>query len=348
MATVVLDSNPAWQACLRVDDDGYLMVTGVGGGSSTVVLPPPTTQEQETQKEIVRERVVEKIVEVVRTEVKEVVRTLTKLPSDAELDALLAQRQEALRAEAAKQAAGADLTPKQQKGLIDYPLGASFAFTPGAMVFKKQVTQGGGATHLGGSPSKLDTVPASPTVAEAAAYNLTQAAMKELALPSTAKRFQLGVSGVDPYLTVATADGGINPVYLETWFRIECVQPVAGGNPSVKVDWEYINRYLENAAAVGVTQPPRKPLGDCPFNVPAGSVVRTLQADVATPLPKAPGEVSCYRYGTPAAQGKFLLSGYTPGWNYLIQTTDTRFKVSIFTRASYTLPPTGDYGVLTV
>lgn len=81
MATVVLDSNPSLLASLRVDDEGYLLVSVGGGGSSA----PSRTQ-------------IDKAVEVAQNEVKEVIKGLTSLPTATQLDGLLAPRKDALKA----------------------------------------------------------------------------------------------------------------------------------------------------------------------------------------------------------------------------------------------------------
>lgn len=79
MATVVLDSNPALQACLRVDDEGYLLVSA-GGGSSGA---SPAQVEAATDAAL--------------ADMKAVISTLTTLPRGAQLDALLAARKPALK-----------------------------------------------------------------------------------------------------------------------------------------------------------------------------------------------------------------------------------------------------------
>lgn len=79
MATVVVDSNPSLLACLRVDDEGYLLVSSGGGSSS-----PSHAQ-------------VDKAVEAAQAEVREVIKGLTSLPTTTQLDALLTSRRAALR-----------------------------------------------------------------------------------------------------------------------------------------------------------------------------------------------------------------------------------------------------------
>lgn len=345
MATVIHNEGPdkGLQAVLRVDSDGYLMVTGIGGGGSSTPTPCPDSTPE--VKEVVRERVVERTVEVVKTEIREVIKELRTVPTEAELDALLQRRQEALREKAARQIKGADLTPQEAQGLREFPLGASFARTPGGMIFKPTITQDGGATFPGGRPAGIALAP-DPTPEEAASVGLTQDAYKALISPPGAKRLQMTLAGgVDPYLSGGRPSGGINPVYVETWLRIECVQPVALGRPQLKLDTAYVERYLDNSK-VDTHQSPREPLGPCPFLVTKRTQVPHLQGDTAVNLPTKPGDVLIVRYGTRALTGKYLGDGYTLGWNAPYQTTQATFKVSIYTRASYQVPPTGNYDVI--
>jgi hypothetical protein len=81
MATVVVDSNPSLLASLRVDDEGYLLVSVGGGGSSS--LSPAQ---------------VDKAVEVAQNEIKEVINGLTSLPTVTQLAGILTPRKPALRA----------------------------------------------------------------------------------------------------------------------------------------------------------------------------------------------------------------------------------------------------------
>jgi hypothetical protein len=84
MATVVVDSTPSLTASLRVDDEGYLLVS-VGGGGSRSASPAQ----------------VDKAVGVVQDEIKEVLKGLTSLPTAAQLESLLASRKTALGAKLA-------------------------------------------------------------------------------------------------------------------------------------------------------------------------------------------------------------------------------------------------------
>lgn len=84
MATVVVDSNPSLLASLRVDDEGYLLVSVGGGGGSSA------SQAQ-----------VDKAVEIAQNEVKEVIKGLTSLPTETQLTSLLASRKVALKAKLA-------------------------------------------------------------------------------------------------------------------------------------------------------------------------------------------------------------------------------------------------------
>ena len=84
MATVVVDSNPSLLASLRVDDEGYLMVSMGGGGSSSA---SPAK--------------IDKAVEIAQNELKEVIKGLRALPTDAQLATLLTSRQAALKAKLA-------------------------------------------------------------------------------------------------------------------------------------------------------------------------------------------------------------------------------------------------------
>lgn len=79
MSTVVYESNPSLLASLRVDDEGYLMVSVGGGGSSS----PSQAQ-------------IAKAVEAAQDELKEVIKGLRALPTEAQLTALLASRKAAL------------------------------------------------------------------------------------------------------------------------------------------------------------------------------------------------------------------------------------------------------------
>ena len=80
MATVVVDSNPSLLASLRVDDEGYLLVSVGGGGSSS----PSSTQ-------------LDKAVEIAQNEVKEVLKGLTSLPTVTQLEGILTPRKTALK-----------------------------------------------------------------------------------------------------------------------------------------------------------------------------------------------------------------------------------------------------------
>lgn len=80
MATVVLDSNPSLLASLRVDDEGYLLVSA-GGGSSGV---SPARVEAATDAAL--------------ADMKAVISALTAVPRGASLDALLAARKPTLKA----------------------------------------------------------------------------------------------------------------------------------------------------------------------------------------------------------------------------------------------------------
>lgn len=84
MATVVVDSNPSLQASLRVDDEGYLLVSVGGGGSSSA---------SHTQ--------IDKAVEVAQNEIKEVIKGFTSLPTVTQLADILTSRKVALRAKLA-------------------------------------------------------------------------------------------------------------------------------------------------------------------------------------------------------------------------------------------------------
>lgn len=81
MAIVVVNSNPALQASLRVDDEGYLMVA-VGGGGSSSASPAQ----------------VDRAVEIAQNEVMEVVKGLTSLPTVTQLAGLLTSRKAGLKA----------------------------------------------------------------------------------------------------------------------------------------------------------------------------------------------------------------------------------------------------------
>ena len=80
MATVVVDSNPSLLASLRVDDEGYLLVSVGGGGSSS----PSQAQ-------------LDKAVEVAQNEIKEVIKGLTSLPTETWLAGLLTSRSAGLK-----------------------------------------------------------------------------------------------------------------------------------------------------------------------------------------------------------------------------------------------------------
>jgi hypothetical protein len=81
MATVVVDSNPSLQASLRVDDEGYLLVS-VGGGGSSGASPAR----------------IERAVDAALADMKAAISALTTLPKGAQLDALLAARKPTLKA----------------------------------------------------------------------------------------------------------------------------------------------------------------------------------------------------------------------------------------------------------
>ena len=81
MATVVVDSNPSLLASLRVDDEGYLLVSVGGGGGSSA-----------SQARI------DKAVEIAQDEVAEVIKGLTSLPTVTQLTNLLTSRKAALKA----------------------------------------------------------------------------------------------------------------------------------------------------------------------------------------------------------------------------------------------------------
>lgn len=80
MATVVVDSNPSLLASLRVDDEGYLLVSA-GGGSSGA---SPAQIEAATDAAL--------------ADMKATISALTTLPRGAQLDALLAARKPTLKA----------------------------------------------------------------------------------------------------------------------------------------------------------------------------------------------------------------------------------------------------------
>ena len=84
MATVVVDSNPSLQASLRVDDEGYLLVS-VGGRGSSAASPAQ----------------LDKAVETAQNEVKEVIKGLTSLPTVTQLEGILTSRKVALKAKLA-------------------------------------------------------------------------------------------------------------------------------------------------------------------------------------------------------------------------------------------------------
>lgn len=79
MATVVVNSNPSLQACLRVDDEGYLLVSAGGGssGASSAQIEAATDAALAT--------------------LKGTISALTTLPRGAQLDALLAASKPALK-----------------------------------------------------------------------------------------------------------------------------------------------------------------------------------------------------------------------------------------------------------
>lgn len=79
MATVVVDSNPSLLASLRVDDEGYLLVSA-GGGSSGA---SPAQVEAATDAAL--------------ADMKAVISALTTIPRGAQLDALLAGRRPTLK-----------------------------------------------------------------------------------------------------------------------------------------------------------------------------------------------------------------------------------------------------------
>ena len=80
MATVVVDSNPSLQASLRVDDEGYLMVS-MGGGGSTGASP--------TQ--------IEAAATAALADMKATIQALHSPPTGPQLDAPLAARKPALK-----------------------------------------------------------------------------------------------------------------------------------------------------------------------------------------------------------------------------------------------------------
>lgn len=80
MATVVLDSNPSLIASLRVDDEGYLLVSS-GGGSSGASSAQ-----------------IETATDAALAGMKATIQALTNVPRGAQLDALLAARKPALKA----------------------------------------------------------------------------------------------------------------------------------------------------------------------------------------------------------------------------------------------------------
>ena len=80
MATVVVDSNPSLLASLRVDDEGYLLVSA-GGGSSGASSAQ-----------------IEAAADAVLADMKAAISALTTLPRGAQLDALLAARKPTLKA----------------------------------------------------------------------------------------------------------------------------------------------------------------------------------------------------------------------------------------------------------
>ena len=81
MAVVVVDSNPALQASLRVDDEGYLLVSMGGGGSSGASLAQ-----------------IDAATGVALADMKATLSALTTVPRGAQLDALLAARKPTLKA----------------------------------------------------------------------------------------------------------------------------------------------------------------------------------------------------------------------------------------------------------
>lgn len=82
MATVVVDSNPSLLASLRVDDEGYLMVTGVSGGGSS--RTPEERAEEASQ--------------IAQREVNALLNTLTSIPSGPQRAILLSTWRTALKA----------------------------------------------------------------------------------------------------------------------------------------------------------------------------------------------------------------------------------------------------------
>lgn len=82
MVAVVQNSNPSLLACLRVDDDGFLMVTGVGGGGSS-----------QTPEELA-----EKASQIAQGEVNTLLSTLTSVPSGPQRAILLSTWRTTLKA----------------------------------------------------------------------------------------------------------------------------------------------------------------------------------------------------------------------------------------------------------
>lgn len=81
MATVVVDSNPSLLASLRVDDEGYLLVSTSSGGSSGA---SPAQIEAATDAAL--------------ADMKATIQALTTLPKGAQLEALLAAHKPTLKA----------------------------------------------------------------------------------------------------------------------------------------------------------------------------------------------------------------------------------------------------------
>lgn len=81
MAIVVVDSNPSLSASLRVDDEGYLLVS-VGGGGSSGASPAQ----------------IEAATDAALAALKATISALTSVPQGAQLDALLAARKPTLKA----------------------------------------------------------------------------------------------------------------------------------------------------------------------------------------------------------------------------------------------------------